>query len=325
MEKTSFLVILPAHNEAANIARAITSVRACAREYIFLDIVVVDDRSTDATVDIVRSLGVHVIVNDIGQRKTISQLRNRGAQAATTDILAFLDADMLVPDNWLEKTTHRFAKNRIAALGFIDRVPDEASWVGRIWGNRSLAVPAEKTTDYLPGRNLLVRREAFEEIFGFDESLHTCEDKDFTYRLKKAGYPVFLSPATTLTHLGYERSLLEFLRKEFWRQSSTMAFARRHAYNLRTLRNPMLSLWHIVCAAAFLALLASGEWRITLLTALAWVLPSVLLSIRNWATTAKQDITGLIFLSFLRWNVSGLALAWQLVQRLLIKREERVA
>lgn len=316
MPPIGFAVILPAYNEAAHIGAAIDSVRACAQEDIGLEIVVVDNLSTDGTPAIAARHGAKVIENLTGKRKTIAALRNEGARATTARILAFLDADMIVPEDWLMQAAKRFEFDAMSALGFAEQVPEDATWVGRAWGNRSEAPATDLATDFLPGRNLLVTRAAFDAVNGFDEELTTCEDKDFTLRLVKSGRHVFRSPATRVTHLGYERGIIEFVRKEFWRQSTTWAFARRHCFSWRTLRNPLMSLWHVLFATAFAWSILGGTAGGMVVSAALWLLPSALFTLRDATCMCHcRNLPGVFVLTFLRWNVSGAALVWQALQR----------
>ncbi len=316
MPPTGFAVILPAYDEAAHIGAAIDSVLACERDGFDLEIVVVDNLSTDGTPDIAAARGARVILNTSGKRRTIAALRNEGARATSAPILAFLDADMLVPADWLRQAAERFALDATSALGFAERVPEGATWVGRVWGNRSEAPVTDLATDFLPGRNLLVTRAAFEAVGGFDEALVTCEDKDLTLRLVESGRHVFRSPATRVTHLGYERGIGEFVRKEFWRQSTTWAFARRHRFSWRTLRNPLLSLWHVLCAVGLAWALAAGSGGAAPAWAALWALPSVLFTLRDATSMRRRgDLPGVFALTLLRWNVSGAALIWQALRR----------
>jgi GT2 family glycosyltransferase len=165
--------------------------------------------------------------------------------------------------------------------------------------------------DFLPGRNILVARAAFRAVGGFDESLTTNEDKDFTYRLRRGGFPVLRLAETRVVHLGHERGLGEFVRKEFWRQSSTLRFARRHGFAPRTLRNPLLSLWHLLCPLAALAAFPAGAPAAAAAFLAAWPLPSALLALRHGLSGASLAVWAL---TFLRWNVSGAALLGQVLR-----------
>lgn len=328
MPKNSFSVVIPAYNEAANLGRVLDALHACESANAIADIVVVDNLSTDDTMVVARTHGAQVIENQTGRRMTIARLRNIGACSTSAPILAFIDADVLVPVDWLAKATERFDAGLDGALGFVERIPADACWVGRVWGNRHDADQLDQLTDYLPGRNILVSRTAFNAIDGFDETLTTSEDKDFTLRLRRSHYPVWRSPATFVTHLGSERSLIEFIQKEFWRQSSTLAYAKKHHYTLRTLRNPLLSLWHLGCAILMIGAAISQSLALTLWTGPIWLAPAVILTLdqRRKFPDRRDDFLA-ILLTFLRWNISGAALVWQITDLLLLlnrsKKESR--
>lgn len=314
MGRTSILVIISARNEAANIVRLLHSIHACEQPCINLDIVLVDDGSTDSTVELAKQYGIQVLSRGEKRWKSISQMRNKGAEVTDAELLAFLDADMIVPTDWLTHAISSLKDDEISAIGFVDKVPENAPWVGRIWGNRSYRIHhARKPTDYLPGRNILVTRDAFTAVSGFDETLRTCEDKDFIYRLVQAGYTAIYSPATILTHMGYERSLGEFIRKEFWRQSSTLTFASRHSYSLRTIRNPLISGYHLFCLLALFTTLVFRWTYPALLFSSALVFPSLNICTRFYMKKGPaNEVAGLFILELLRWNVSGCALLYQL-------------
>lgn len=313
MNYNQFSVILPARNEGINLGRVIDSLFNCIPKGIISEIIVVDDESTDDTVAVARERGVRVISNEAGPRMTIAGLRNLGARSTSASLLAFLDADILVPPDWLELAMTRFNSGFNGALGFTDKAPIGASWVGRVWGNRSDSPHSDKETDFLPGRNILITRAAFDAVGGFDETLTTCEDKDFSYRLYQSGYPVIRISSAILIHLGSERSLGEFLRKEFWRQSTTFAFAKQHGFAFRTLRNPLLSLWHLCCACSLVAATVFHAGYTAVIASVLWLIPSVIFTIRDARSMhQQQDLPLVLLLTWLRWNVSGLALLWQI-------------
>ena len=83
--------IVPAFNEELELPSTLTAIRSAAtvagQEY---EIVVVDDASTDATVEVAKNFGVEVVSID---RRQIAAARNAGAHAARGDILFFVDAD----------------------------------------------------------------------------------------------------------------------------------------------------------------------------------------------------------------------------------------
>ena len=309
--KMIFSVIIPSYNEAGQIKRCIESVKANKDIRIPFEILVVDNESTDETVEIVKRLGVKVIENTAG---TISTLRNVGAAATSGQILAFLDADMIVSKVWLQKAWEYFNQGFQGALGFVDSVPNTAGWIGKTWGNRlRLNRPNIIEVDFLPSRNICINRHVFEKINGFNERLITGEDKNLTFKVLQAGFKVISVPDILIIHLGYERSLLEFIKKEFWRQGDTLQFAKQMGFSFRSLRNPLLSFWHILFISIFIIAITCLNFYFIFAVLVGWILPSMLITYTSLGIKqSPKQIVPFFLLTFLRWNVSGLALIYQL-------------
>jgi len=85
-----FAVIIPAFNAAATLRQAVDSV--LAQTYAPREVIVIDDGSTDATVEVARSYGTRVTLISQGN-SGVSEARNAGARAASAEWLCFLDAD----------------------------------------------------------------------------------------------------------------------------------------------------------------------------------------------------------------------------------------
>jgi glycosyltransferase involved in cell wall biosynthesis len=311
-----FSVIIPSFNEASQVRECIESVMGNKGEGIEYEIIIVDNDSTDGTQDIAKELKVKVVENTEGERKSIAALRNVGAGAAAGSVLVFLDADMVVPNNWLASAKEFFNKGYEGAMGFVERAPSSAGWVGKTWGERLYLKHTEVTNvDFLAGRNIFINRHVFESICGFDEKFKTNEDKDLILRVLDAGYKAILVPRPIVTHLGCERNLMEFLKKEFWRQGSTYEFTKSRGYSFRTLRNPALSLWHISgLFFTVLSVFTFGTSTVAYLMFL-WLLPSLLLTCRERAyNNGARFFLRLFLLTLLRWHVSGLALIIQIAK-----------
>jgi glycosyltransferase involved in cell wall biosynthesis len=309
-----FSVIIPSYNEASHIRQCIESVKTNDNTKADYEIIVADNGSTDGSVEIVKALGINIIENTEGIRKSIATLRNLGAKQSRGDIFAFLDADMIVPDNWLLKANEYFSNGFKGVLGFVEKVPDSAGWVGKTWGNRAYQ-KLDKITyvDFLPGRNLFINRTVFEEIKGFNETLITAEDKDFTLRVFRSGYKVMSVPDIAVTHLGYEKNLVEFIRKEFWRQGHTLSFAKQSGFSARTLRNPILSFWHISMLSIILFSVYFQSLYFIFLLLFIWITPAAAITLSKIDICRSSTFVFPFFLlTFLQWNISGFALLMQL-------------
>lgn len=312
---TFFSVIVPSLNSNEHIGECLASVLANDSSIGF-EVIVVDNGSTDGTVETAKSMGVAVIENNPGKRKTIAAQRNMGAALGTGRIYVFIDSDIVVPKDCLKKAKEFFDAGFSGALGFTYSVPGSAGWVAWAWGTRRyLKLNTIKNVSHLFGANIFINRDVFYEAGGFDESLVTNEDKDLTMRIRKAGHRVVSVPEDGLLHLGYEKDLVDFIRKEFWRQGSSLSAAKKHGLSFKSLKHPMLCAWHIFCAVLIFAACSFGANSIALILFAIWLLPSVLVTL----TKVDFDIAPAsfaplyFFLTFLRWNVAGAALISQLV------------
>ena len=203
-------VIIPTYNRADLLLEALESVRQ--QTVPPAQVVVVDDASSDDTLSRLRSLdldGLEVLSHPHCGRP--GTLRNYAAARATGDYLAFLDSD----DLWLEKKLER-------QLEVLERFPD-ASWSitqffkthGRtreveVEIGQEIGLPAEELAARLMSHrhaivtpSVLLRRDVFEELAGFDETLRFGEDYDLWLRLCRTG--ACAGVAERLTHVRHFR------------------------------------------------------------------------------------------------------------------------
>lgn len=180
-------VIIPVHNGAAFIREALGSVFAQAHRP--LEVVVADDGSTDATVDLVEGFEQEIRVLKLA-RGGVSAARNAGVAASQGHWLAFLDAD----DLWLP---HKLGTQLQAAQDH----PEASVFLG---GKRILVEAA--ASDWYTGpphgtevpcyepSAWLVRREAFDRVGPFDTRRSIGEDTEWFVRAADAGIQTFVCP-----------------------------------------------------------------------------------------------------------------------------------
>ena len=178
-------VVIPVFNRAALISQTLSSVRAQTR--VPLEVIVVDDASTDDTAQIAERAGARVI--RLPENRGAAAARNAGIRAAVGDAIALLDSDDCWDPNHLETVAALLEKYPDAAgAGSAVRLVGDKSgvWKGRIPEGPPAHVVREAFKDWLtPTSSTVVRREALLTIGGYDESERYSEDFDLWLRLAR--------------------------------------------------------------------------------------------------------------------------------------------
>ena len=192
-------VIIPVYNGARFIAAAIQSI--VAQEYGSLEIIVVDDGSTDETAGIVARLDVdvrYVFQENAGP----GAARNRGIRDASGDLIAFLDAD----DLWTPGSL-RFLLNRLLEDPELDVVHGYARLFrdGASNGGLDFLNPDEVFPYYIGAG--LYRRRAFEKAGLFEDRLRFSEDTEWYWRAAELGLRVDRLQGITLMVRRHEHNM----------------------------------------------------------------------------------------------------------------------
>jgi glycosyltransferase involved in cell wall biosynthesis len=175
-------VIIPAWNRAREVCRAIDS--ALAQTLPPLEVIVVDDGSTDETPEVLARYGdrIRVVRQD---NQGVAAARNAGIAAARGDLLAFLDSD----DAWLPRKLELQAA-RIETdpgLGLVHcGVEFEGTTIhldGMEGSVASEILRLDRTVILAHGSGVMVPRRVAEEVGGFDARMRVSEDWDFCYRV----------------------------------------------------------------------------------------------------------------------------------------------
>ncbi|MFB2895268.1 glycosyltransferase [Aerosakkonemataceae cyanobacterium BLCC-F50] len=179
-------VIIPVYNGEATIKETIASV--LNQTFKDFELIVINDGSTDSTLDVVSSIQdprIKVFSYPNGNQAVS---RNRGLSHATGEYISFIDADDLWTPDKLEAQLKALQENPQAAVAYswTDLIDEEGNFIrggAKIyWKGESHA--RLLLNDFIEsGSNVLIRAEAFQEVGKFDESLPPAEDWDMWIRL----------------------------------------------------------------------------------------------------------------------------------------------
>jgi glycosyltransferase involved in cell wall biosynthesis len=306
-------VIVPALNEEAVIARCLESLAAQTLPLDEFEVIVVDNGSRDRSVEIALrfrdSLRLRVLKRE-GVR--ISALRNFGAAAARGRFLAFLDADCIAPPDWLSHALQALRGEGCGVIGAHYTIPPGSSWVARTW-YEDLRTRKRGRVSYVPAGTLLIGRELFFEVGGFDETIETSEDCEFCQRVSAAGFPVEAIPALSTVHLGTPQTVAAFYRKQRWHGTNVHTVFLRNMLRPSSAKSTLYALYTLCClvmvtAAGLIALLFHNYAPLSVATLLLFAAPA-LLAMRAAASRKRWTLLfPLAFLYFVYGFARGLCL-----------------
>ena len=217
-------VVIPSRNGAKTLAACLDTLRKSS--FTPHEIVVVDDASTDNTAEIAQQVNCRVIrcAENIGAARA----KNRGAEAASGDVLFFTDDDVIVAREAMERLAENFADARVAGVvGLLDaKIPfdDFASNFKNLWMRFTYARMPRERIGLFYTSIAAMRREIFSQLGGFDENYRgasIAEDTEFGQRAWGAGYIIVLDARVTAAH-HKQYTLREVLRTDFLRARALM-------------------------------------------------------------------------------------------------------
>ena len=185
MNTKSVSIYIPAYNAEKTIKHSLESIKN--QTYQFDEIIVINDNSTDFTKNVVKEFNDVNIINN-SNNKGLGYNRNLGMKSSSHQIVASIDADVVLEKNWLEVMIQNFkqSENIICGGKMIEELIQNkfnawrAKYYSQNWGNKSFENPP-----FLYGCNTIQHKTVWDTVKGYDESLHTNgEDIDYSNKIK---------------------------------------------------------------------------------------------------------------------------------------------
>jgi glycosyltransferase involved in cell wall biosynthesis len=229
MKNLPVSVVIPAFNCEKTIAKTIEAV--LNQSYQNIELIVVDDGSTDGSAEILQ------VFADLckAQNKSFKYIyqenqgpasaRNHGAQEAYAEFVFFTDSDCIPCQDWIEQAMIHFEDSSVAVVAGSYGIANPEFILARcvyqeIFYRHHLLMP--KYPKAFGSYNFGIRKKVFDSVGGFNLSYRYAsgEDNDLSYKILKAGYRIYFERASLVEHYhptDLKKYLTEQFRHGFWR------------------------------------------------------------------------------------------------------------
>lgn len=183
-------VVVCSYNGSATIRDTLEGLQGL--EYSDYEVIVVNDGSTDATLEIACEYDIKLISTD---NRGLSSARNTGWQEASGEIIAYIDDDAYPDPHWLHYLVHTFSTTDYVGVGGPNIAPPGdgmiADCAANAPGGPVHVLISDTEAEHIPGCNMAFRREALAAIGGFDPRYRAAgDDVDICWRLQERGWKI---------------------------------------------------------------------------------------------------------------------------------------
>lgn len=204
-------VIIPAYNEAEIIEATLKSLSQQTIDRDRYEIIVVDNGSTDRTVEIAKIYADFVLIKNKGN---VGAVRNYGVSKSNSSNIICTDADCLFSENWIERGLHLLKENKNSVFGGGLKSPADASWVEKKWLLNPTGNAAQQKS--LMGSCIFIRKKDFMAVGGFEENITSGEDSDLSEKLQALGIKIVSTSELSVIHDGGAQTIADFVKRQMW-------------------------------------------------------------------------------------------------------------
>jgi glycosyltransferase involved in cell wall biosynthesis len=226
--------VVCAYNGDQLIKKCLASLQRC--EYPNLEVIVCDDGSTDKTLEIARGFPFEILELERGG---LSAARNAGLEAATGEIVAFIDADAFCHPEWPFHLALSMEDDNVVASGGPNSPVEDTGLVERAVaqspGGPIHVLLSDDRAEHIPGCNMAYRRAALEAIGGFDPIFTAAgDDVDVCWKILDLNQEIAFAPAAQVRH--HRRDTIRgYLKQQRGYGRAERLLSGRHPYRFNAL------------------------------------------------------------------------------------------
>lgn len=288
-------VAIPAYNAEETIGACLDALARQTYSAGPVEVIVVDDGSTDRTKEIVEEHDVRYVHQS---QSGPAVARNRGIEEAHGSILLFTDSDCIPEPNWVEEMLDPFEDPEVIAVKGAYRSPQK-SLVARFaqieFEERYEMLKRASSIDMIDTYSAGYRLATLRETGGFDTSYPEAnnEDTELSYRLAEQGHKMVFNADAIVNHLGHPDSISKYMRLKFWRGYWRVKVYRQHpskavsdSYTPQSLKL-QIAFFYLALATLFASAVVSPAAVVFFVSTLAFAttaVPFAVFAIRRDAT-----------------------------------------
>lgn len=263
--------VIPVRNDVQRLRRCLSSITANDYRRELIEIIVVDNESSDGSGRAAREYGAIVLTVS---GSCVAELRNRGARAAMGSIIAFADSDHEIDRGWIESAVDVLSSPFVAATGSAYWTDPKANWVQQQYDRLRVRPDTRQDVEWIGSGNFAVKRFLFERVGGFNATLTACEDVDLCNRLRLGGHRIVADPALRSVHFGDPATLKALFFGELWRGRDNLKVTFSGPRTFRHLRSAIVPVAELVALGAAALAVLTGHPLLALGGCLIALLPA---------------------------------------------------
>jgi len=318
-------VVVPVYNAQATLRHLIDSLLAQDYPKNNLEIIMVDDGSTDNSAAIIKE---RAEIKYLYQKNAgPAAARNYGWQSATGEIVCFMDADCFASSDWLTQLLFGFRSKDIAAVAGTYGITGSQNVIA--WCvYEEIQYRHKKMPDVIRAfgsYNVAIRMSVLKETGGFNSRYRqpSAEDYDLSYRIAQLSYKIYFAKGAFVYHF-YAQSIHSYFAKQFRHGFWRMKLYRNHPFmlgkddyaNWRDVVDPLLALAILILFCLAQILVFRIEWKILLVV---YTIMQVPLAVKITLRKRNLKYLNLFWLTFIRGFARGLGTLFGLLRFGVIK------